>query len=165
MITSPTTRAACARPTRRAFHLVDIENLLALEHGQSVSADAGRLYSSVARVSSGDLILVAADESRLFSVCAAFPGARVRPGYGADGADLALIDNTDLDHIANRFDTIVIGSGDGRFLDVAYRARRLGLEVIVVSRPASLSGRLAPYADVIIDMPTDVSGAELTIAA
>ena len=143
----------------RAFHLIDIENLLALTHGMPVGAVAGALYKLIAGVEDQDLMLVSADQSRLFDLTVAFPGAEVRPGRGADGADLALIDHIDISHIANRFDTVVIGSGDNRFIDVAYRARQHGLNVVVVSRPKSLSRALASYADVVIDMP------ELTIAA
>jgi hypothetical protein len=137
----------------RAYHLVDIENLLALTHGIPVCADARSLYNSVTGVEDDDLLFIAADHSRWFDLKVAFPGAEVRPGYGTDGADLALINGIDLELVARRFDTVVIGSGDNRFIDVAYRARHFGLNVVVVSRPASLSRSLASYADFIIEMP------------
>jgi len=168
------------RTTCRAFHLVDIENLLALTHGQPVGLGAGAFYGSVAGVQPEDLVTVGADQSRVFDIRSAFPAARVCSGRGADGADLALINSIDLDHIARRFDTIVIGSGDHRFLDVVYRARQRSLKVVVVSRRSSLSRALASYADIVIDVPLvdvslgdvssvhvssgDVSG-DLTIAA
>jgi len=147
------------RNNGRAFHLIDIENLLALTHGVPVWADASSLYNSIAGIEDDDLMLVAADHSRWFDLKVAFPGAEVRPGYGTDGADLALVNGIDIDLVARRFDTVVIGSGDNRFIDVAYRARQSGLSVVVVSRPASLSRSLASYADVVIEMP------ELELAA
>ncbi len=147
------------RRNGRAFHVIDIENLLALTHGTPVWAEAGALYRVITGVEEHDLMLVAADQSRIFDITRAFPGAQVRPGRGADGADLALINNIDVELIAKRFDSIVIGSGDDRFTDVAYRARQHGLNVVVVSRRTSLGRTLASYADSVIDMP------ELTMAA
>jgi len=139
--------------TPRAIHLVDVENIFALTHGKAVSSLAGQMYRVVASVGDGDLIQVATDVTRVFDTKAAFPGAQLRHGRGHDGADRALIDNFDVDHAATRFDTVVIGSGDHAFIDVAYRARQRGLKVVVVARPASLSRALATYADVIIDVP------------
>jgi hypothetical protein len=139
--------------TPRAIHLVDVENIFALTWGKPVSCLAGELYRSIASVGDGDLIEVAADVTRVFDTKAAFPGAQLRHGRGHDGADRALIENFDIDHAAKRFDTVVIGSGDHAFIDVAYRARQRGLNVVVVSRPASLSRALASYADLVIDVP------------
>lgn len=145
--------------TPRAIHLVDVENLFALTHGKAVSCQAGDVYRAVAPVGDRDLIQVAADVTRVFDTKAAFPGAQLRHGRGHDGADRALIENFDVDHAATRFDTVVIASGDNRFVDVAYRARQHGLNVVVVSRPTSLGRTLAAHADDIIDMP------ELDLAA
>ena len=149
----------------RAIHLVDVENIFALTHGVPVERNAGAIYNTVAPVGPDDLFMVSADISRLFDTKAAFPGAWVRPGSGEDGADRALIEGLDIEHIAGRFDSVVIGSGDHLFVDVAYRARERGLNVVVVSRPTSLSRSLASYADFIIDMPEFANAGELTIAA
>jgi hypothetical protein len=151
--------------TPRAIHLVDVENIFALTHGEVVGGQAGAIYNAVAPVGPEDLLMVAADVSRIFDITTAFPGAWVRPGRGQDGAELALINGFDLDHIAGRFDSVVIGSGDHRFVDVAYWARERGLNVVVVSRPSSLSRSLASYADFVIDMPEILSTEVLTMAA
>lgn len=145
--------------TPRAIHLVDVENIFALTRGEPVGRHAGTIYHQVAPVGPEDLLMVAADVTRIFDTKAAFPSARVRPGRGQDGAELALINDIDVDHIAGRFDSVVIGSGDHLFVDVAYRARQRGLNVVVVSRPTPLSRSLASYADFVIDMP------ELTFAS
>ena len=134
----------------RAHHVVDIENLLALHRGDHVAPDAGLRYRSIAGVGREDLVTVAADVNRWFEAKVAFPGARVLPGYWSDGADRALTDAIDVEFLATRFDTVVIGSGDGWFTGLAYEARRAGLKVVVVSRPEGLSRHLAPYADEII---------------
>lgn len=151
--------------TPRAIHLVDVENIFALTRGEPVGRHAGTIYHQVAPVGPEDLLTVAADVTRVFDTKAAFPGAQLRHGCGHDGADRALIENFDIDHAAKRFDTVVIGSGDHLFVDVAYRARQRGLNVIVVSRATSLSRSLASYADFVIDMPELSSGEVLTIAA
>jgi uncharacterized LabA/DUF88 family protein len=54
---------------------------------------------------------------------------------------------------ARRFDRIVIGSGDGAFVDLAERLTAAGRRVEVVSRPASLSRRLARAATVVVALP------------
>ena len=145
--------------TGRAFHLIDIENLLALTRGRPVGARAGALYDQVVGVGDDDLLTVGADVTRLFDISDAFPNARVCSGRGRDGADRALMKAVDIDLIARRFDTIVIGSGDNAFVDVAYRARQHGLNVVVVSRRTSLGRHLAAHADEVIEMP------ELELAA
>ena len=137
----------------RSYHLVDIENLLALTHGRPVGALAGTLYDRVVGVGADDLVTVAADVTRVFDTKAAFPGARVWAGWGRDGADKALIKTLDIELIARRFETVIIGSGDNGFVDVAHQARQHGLNVVVVSRPSSLGRHLASYADFVIEMP------------
>jgi len=150
---------------KRTYHAVDIENILALTHGMAIGLRAGELYKATVGFGPGDLIEVAADVTRVFQARAAFPGAKVLHGVGRDGADRALIASIDLDHIAGRFDSITIASGDHAFVDLAYRARRRGLEVIVVSRPSCLSRVLAPYADIVIDMPEFDTTPEFIVAA
>ena len=142
----------------RAHHVIDIENLLGLTHGQPVAAAAGALYRAVAEVGPSDLLTVAADRSRAFELRAAFPGAELRWGTGPDGADRALLAATDVQLLARRFDTLVIGSGDHLFWDLAYRARVVGLKVVVVSRRRGLSRLLAREAHEIIEMASLVDG-------
>ncbi len=166
-LTIPTTsHPACGRG--RAFHVVDIENLLALTRGERIEPVAYQLYRAVAGVGPSDLLTVAADRSRVFEVRTAFPGAEVRFGTGPDGADRALLDAIDVQLLARRFDTLVIGSGDHLFWDLAYRARSAGLKVVVVSRPKGLSRLLASQADEVIAMASLVDGhlpPDLTTAA
>jgi len=61
---------------------------------------------------------------------------------GPDGADLELIDVLMGEHISERFDSVVIASGDGRFADVATALCAQGCHVIVIARRESLSRRL-----------------------
>ena len=157
-LTIPTTTSLPALGRGRTHHVVDIENLLALTHGQRIEPVACQLYRAVAGVGPSDLLTVAADRSRVFEVRTAFPGAEVRFGTGPDGADRALLDAIDVQLLARRFDTLVIGSGDHLFWDLAYRARSVGLKVVVVSRPKGLSRLLASQADEVIAMASLVDG-------
>ena len=115
----------------RAHHVVDIENLLGLTRAMSIDPATGRLYRGLVQAGDHDLFTVAADVNRWPDAKFAFGGAHVVAGYGPDGADRALDAAVDLDHIAARFDTLVIASGDHWFTDMAYRAGRLGLHVVV----------------------------------
>lgn len=142
----------------RAHHVVDIENLLGLTRAMSIDPATGRLYRGLVQAGDHDLFTVAADVNRWPDTKFAFGGAHVVAGYGRDGADRALDAAVDLDHIARRFDTLVIASGDHWFTDMAYRAGRLGLHVVVVSRPEALSAMLRPWADAVVTVPKVTDG-------
>jgi hypothetical protein len=65
-------------------------------------------------------------------------------GKGQDAADRALIEAVDPDHVADRFDSVAIASGDHIFADLARRLRRRGLLVCnVTAGPAGASHALA----------------------
>lgn len=51
------------------------------------------------------------------------PGLRILVRDGRDGADEALIDMVDVEHLAKRFERLVIASGDGKFADVTAAAQ------------------------------------------
>jgi hypothetical protein len=58
-------------------------------------------------------------------------------GHGQDGADRALIGAVDPEHVATRFDSVAIASGDHIFSGLAWRLRALGLLVCNVTTGAS----------------------------
>ena len=149
-------RRSCARPsiaTGRAHHLIDIENLFGEHHTAVFEPWFGELYAEVVALGCSDLCSVAADRSHLLEVAEVFPGAQRLVGVGPDGADIALLDAIDWPTLHRGCDTLDIASGDGRFVDAAYRARALELRVVVVSRATSLSRVLASYADEVIEFP------------
>ena len=79
--------------------------------------------------------------------------------FGPDGADRQLLDAVDWPALERGCSTLVIASGDGCFVDAAYRARQRDIRVVVVSRAESLSAYLASYADVVIEFPEFDPGA------
>jgi hypothetical protein len=72
---------------------------------------------------------------------------------GENGADLALLESEDFDFIADRYQKVVIGSGDGIFSHCANFLVQKGLEVVVVSRSGSLSKTLARVASRVVLLP------------
>ena len=137
----------------RSHHIIDIENLYGEHRRAQYQPWFADLYAEVVGLGATDLVSVAADHKRTFAVGSVFPGARRLVGRGVDGADVALIDSIDWPSLARGCDTVVIASGDYRFVDVAYRARVLGLRVLVVSRRHSLSRHLKSQADAVIEFP------------
>jgi hypothetical protein len=135
----------------RTLHLIDIDNLVGADHRNPTAISAaGDVYRRLAPVVPGDQVIVACDRAPMkrLSVGLAWPGARVVAGVGPSGADLALSDAAaDARWIADRFDAVVIGSGDGHFAQLARSLRWSGggrlQDVMVVARPGTLAQELA----------------------
>lgn len=70
-------------------------------------------------------------------------GRLVPAGGGPDAADLALLREAPSDWVIERFDRLVIASGDGIFAELSHRVREAGREVWVASWARPLSRRLA----------------------
>jgi hypothetical protein len=143
----------------RSLHLIDVENLYAAHHEAPYEPWFGDLYWEVVGRGPTDLAIVGADRSHALEIDAVFPGARKLWGFGPDGADRQLLDAVDWPALARGCTTLVIASGDGCFVDAAYRARQRDIRVVVVSRAESLSGYLASYADAVIEFPDFDPGA------
>src|ERR1700722_13616111 len=145
----------------RGLHLIDIENL----------AGAGKPSFEQIRVVQGsyvghvrfgalDHVVVASSHLTLLSAALGWPHARYRIRSGPDGADLELLDVLLYERVAARFARVVIGSGDGAFARAAASLAAAGVQVIVVSRPDSLSSRLAFSASEVIYLDTPRSATE-----
>lgn len=61
---------------------------------------------------------------------------------GENGADLALLQVLEQESVAERYDRVVLGSGDGIFAYAAAGLQAVGVDVTVVSRSDALSRRL-----------------------
>lgn len=142
--------------TVRHLHLVDIENLGVAVSGGPVAKGTGVVYRKVATPGRFDQFLVGADASRIFDIDREFPGVRRYAGRGPDGGENAILDDVDPDLLAQRFDALTVGSGDGRFCDIATEVRSQGLHLRVISRPERLSRRLRRLADEFVSFPDPV---------
>jgi NYN domain len=128
----------------RVLHLLDIENLLGgptftLADARSIRA----VYAATAPTGVVNQVVLATSHHAAAPAWFAWPqSARRLVRSGPDGADLALIDVIATERLAERFDRVVIGSGDGIFALVAKWLEGAGVRVTVVARRGSLSGAL-----------------------
>jgi hypothetical protein len=140
-ITTPTFPTAA---TMRALHLVDLENLC----GDPVAPRKVALrvlddYLRLAGWRPGDHVRVAANPRLLRSVAWDLPvPANQHAVTGEDGADMMLLAHEPPELVARRFGRLVVGSGDHLFAARARATRDLGVPVVVVARPGSLSHEL-----------------------
>lgn len=135
----------------RSLHVVDVENI-----NRGPAADyqpVAALWNDVVRPAPGDLVVCASDITGVFAVHAAFPSARQLTGRGPDGADRALGEVLSEPHLTDRFDTIILGSGDGYFAAHLRRLRQHGLHTVVVSRLGHTSAVLRGSAHRVFELP------------
>lgn len=132
--------------THRKLFVVDLENLLGVDR----TAGGVNLVWNHIRPAIGmnDQVLVASGPTLAKVALFELKDERVRyyVRSGVDGADLELLDRVDEAHASKRYDAIIIGSGDGRFTSMAYRARAAGLQVWQVTGRGLPSRKLAKAA-------------------
>lgn len=139
----------------RTLHLVDVENLAggspcSLQGVSAAAVDYLRLLPPTG----GDLYVVATSCNNAPIGYFGWPTSAQRlMRSGENGADLALLEAYTASEIASKFGRVVIGSGDGIFTDLAIHLTALGRQVIIVSRPDSLSKRLRMAAHGIVLLP------------
>lgn len=127
----------------RAVHLLDIENLTASSLPTTAEVTTVMtLYRSIVPIGPMDQFIVAVNHKALVPAGIAFRGVQLLARSGPDGADRALVETAYVDRLGQRFDRVVIGSGDGFFTELAIWLLTQGVRVTVVSRRGSLSWRL-----------------------
>ena len=127
--------------TVRSLHLVDLENLAGDPRASERDALAAYVdYLRAADWRADDVVYLAVNPGLAERIgWASVVPCRLHCARGTDGADLALLAHAAPEFVARRFERLVVGSGDHIFVPRAMAARDLGVEVTVVSRPASLS--------------------------
>jgi hypothetical protein len=137
------TRDARLGPGLRVMHLVDLENLLGTPRFNLREAEAmAARYSETSELASHDHLVIATSHFAARVAWTAFPVARRLVGSGPDGADIELLKVVARESIPQRFDRIVLASGDGIFAEPMARLQAAGVSVSVVSRRDALSRRL-----------------------
>ena len=128
----------------RSLHLVDLENLVGNPRATGpIVRDTFDRYLALADWRRGDHVIVASNPWLIGEVCFDLPvPCNVHTAHGEDGADLVLLSHAPPELIVKRYSRLVVGSGDGIFANRARHARDLGVNVLVVSRPASCSWKL-----------------------
>ncbi|MBM3675192.1 MAG: NYN domain-containing protein [Actinobacteria bacterium] len=128
----------------RSLHLVDLENLVGDPAASGPEAlDALARFLAVAEWHEGDLVQLAANPGLLREVAFDLPvPCNPHAVRGDDAADAMLLSHAVPEWVAARFDRLVVGSGDHAFAPRAVAVRDLGVPVVIVSRPGSLSSAL-----------------------
>jgi hypothetical protein len=135
---------------RRTLHLIDADNLL----GDPCTCDSPQIdamyaaYRHAAGFAADDHVVIAAGTNgeHVFAVEHGWECARHLRRRGPNGADLALLEEASWAARSDRFDRVVIGSGDGIFVGAHDELRAAGLHVDVVAQRRSLSAALAARA-------------------
>lgn len=127
----------------RTVHLIDIENLV----GSATLSPADvravlSAYTEADLLHPCDHVIVACSHRNALAVSEGWPGARYLWRSGPDGADLALLGVANEERLAERFGTVVIGSGDGIFALSAAALAADGVTVDCVGRRGGTSARL-----------------------
>ena len=140
--------------------LIDVENVV----GGPCSTEAcarwarRRLEDELGRFGERwtDQVWVGVDAGGLRSVAWEWRGGRPVEGYGADGADRALLELL-TDDVPCRFERVLIASGDGIFADATAALAASGVHVTVVAHECGLSRRLRTAASEVV-LLSHVSG-------
>ena len=141
-------------PSRRRFVVMDIENVNGGAVGNKLLADAAfREVADAIGLTESDHVVIGAGPSSLLAAGLVSQNARLVRGRGLSGADHALVEVLRDEHIANRFDEVIIVSGDGIFTAVAAWLAFEGAKVTVVARRGRLSKRLQIAAGRIVLLP------------
>ncbi len=131
-------------PSRRV-HLVDIENLIGADHATaSIDQIRSVLFAWLRHVGwrTGDPVIIACNPGIGLEVGLAAPGFQLRVRHGEHGAEQALLDWAPVEHIAARFDRVIIGSGDHAFALFARSLLQRGVNVHACTRDGALSRSL-----------------------
>lgn len=129
----------------RTLCLVDLENMACgAKLGKARVARLQRQICVTVGLSDHDQVVIATGGKNAFAAWYGWKGSAqrlMRPGR--DGADLALLEAI-RDHrkIAQRYQSVVIASGDHIFAPAVAALKALGLEVIVVAPPVGLSKQM-----------------------
>jgi hypothetical protein len=87
-------------------------------------------------------VVIGTSHVGLLAIGAGWIRSRIVVRSGVNGADLALLDVLRHEHVEERFDELVLASGDGIFTDAVASLAAKGVAVTVVARPDSCSKRL-----------------------
>jgi hypothetical protein len=160
-----TANSGVMTPQKRALRgrrlvVVDIENMVrgACPTPGQVSW-ARKTLGSVAALRAEDHVVLGVSHCGFLTVGCGWSHARHVVRSGPDGADLALVEVLD-ERVDERFQSVVIVSGDGIFSDSAAALASKGLDVTIVAHRDGLAARLRLAATHVLYLPQpDVSTA------
>lgn len=127
----------------RRLVVVDIENVV----GGAVltveqAAGARRSIREAANLNGTEHVVIGTSHVGLVSTGLGWSGSRLVVRSGKDGADLALLDVLTEERVEERFDEVVLVSGDGIFADSVAALGAAGVHVTVLAPLGHCSKRL-----------------------
>ena len=143
-------------PNPRACFLGDIENLAGRPTGPTcddVRTIAAAVYKTFGHMELHPVVACAHRNAKC--VWFNWPEARRLVRSGPDGADLCLLDVIANERIAERFETVIIGSGDNIFSEAAARLATQGTRVIAAIGHGGLSSKLRMAVHDVVRLPLD----------
>lgn len=127
----------------RRLVVVDIENVAGGAVVTQAMADWARtVVESALDVREGEQVVIGTSHIGLFTAKTAWPCARVKARSGEDGADIELLEVLTTEGVEDRFDEVVLVSGDHIFVEAVAALGASGVGVTVASWAQSLSTRL-----------------------
>jgi hypothetical protein len=123
--------------------IVDIENALSKPNFTTRDARMIRKFlTETVSLKDHEQVTIGTSHINAFETTRAWSNARVRYRSGPNGADLVLLDVLTNEGIEERFDEVVLVSGDGIFTDQVNRLRSLGINVTLVAPANGCATRL-----------------------
>lgn len=111
----------------------------------------------------GEQVVIGTSHVGVMATGLGWPGTRILARSGPDGADLALLEVLTTERIDERFDEVVLVSGDGIFSEAVASLGRAGVKVTVVALTGHCSKRLRMASSGTVFL--NVSAAEIGDAA
>lgn len=143
-----TTKAAALPLKKRALRgrrlvVVDIENVVGGAVMAVEQAAWARLtIEDAADLRDGEQVIIGTSHIGVLPTGLGWSGPRIVARSGGDGADLALLEVLTQERVAERFDQVVLVSGDGIFAGAVAALGAAGVKVTVVAWPDGCSKRL-----------------------
>lgn len=127
----------------RRLVLVDIENVVGGAVMAVEQATCARKYVEVAAdVCADEQVVIGTSHVGVMATGLGWEGSRLVVRSGENGADLALLEVLTEERIEQRFDEVILASGDGIFADAVAALGAAGVRVTVVTRREACSKRL-----------------------
>jgi hypothetical protein len=143
------TRTAVALPQKkralrgRRLVVVDIENVVGgavLATEQAVAAH--RSIEKVAALNGSEHVVIGTSHIGVVPTGLGWRGPRLVVRSGDNGADLALLAVLTEERVEERFDEVLLVSGDGIFTEAVAALGAAGVDVTVLAHPGRCSRRL-----------------------
>jgi hypothetical protein len=127
----------------RRLVVVDIENVVGGAVMASEQASSAHLsIEDAVGLADGEQVVIGTSHVGVLATGLGWRGPRIVVRSGENGADLALLEVLTGERVEERFDEVVLVSGDGIFTEAVGALGALGVRVTVVARADSCSNRL-----------------------